>query len=1688
MKKSFKFLLIFLSAIMALCLSFAVACGAGDGGASGALSPDVTDAQTNGNDDDLNNPDGEQDGGDKGGQDGTTEDQGSEGDGNSDDANQGGIQNGVHNRPKPNATAVIMSSLEKLIKEPAIFEVSLSGASTAAATADTTDGGDTTPKSLTGYIYIDLHSQGTIGGISLENAEIRAEFGDINLWVKDERVYAAMGDIKISLTLDEIISLFGAATPAASVDTDILTLLTDGEFTSDGSTAQIKTTVELSGVEIPLLMDFEAGSRNTWSIAGISTEISLPELQLGVQLKSSQAAAPEALTDPESFVGLGNAAFDLAEIFTSQYLKASVEYSHESGLSLDGEVSLNTATLEVSGEFNVTYGDFSKSFGAIYKNGLVYISVDGVKVKASTDKIIEAVKFFLPEKLSSAGNPDLELEGLLKKVLGLNLDDYLSVSAYGESGFSALLHGTQLLSAFGVEFGLGDINLTVADGEISASALGVNLKLGKGERFNAEVDGYCDISGLIEKIPEVAEAGAVSFTGGAAVSYNQSDIALTLNKGIISWKNGVAAYFDMTVNSGDSAHDITVLITESHVQIAYGEVGVDVVYSEFPVLEQKLFEAYNRIRELVGDVAGENNPLPELNGMGDIAALLKDLAATSALAGEFADSFENFDAAEILQGIKLGASEKKNGIMALTFGGFYVDVINDQAAEKGLLGLEIGVEKGNLSLTANLHADVFTEEIPEMPAEISYLGMSEFAELADYAVAAVNTLCQNNVTLNFKGSVQGKYSDISAKLTYHSPNGFPITLNLEGKSVVLDPQTYVTFNLTLVPEDVNSDSLYLTVTIIDGVMSDGKLVTDGILDFYVSVSRFGTPEKATAAQSAYKPLYFHAPADEILTLLSGALVAAGVDNTFINDFFITKWITSLETKAQLEACGNALMPLLGGLLGGVRGGENVEAIAEENSLFDLADLDNVRRGFIKKLACGENTFEIVVDTGAPDGKLFTLTLGKTPTGEGEEVISLFGSVSFDYGEGKVKGELTASYDEVEPKVMTIPDGDKMYDFTGADELLLSLAKSVTHPVGGEIISGEETKHEYVINNYYYIDGTISASLFGIVEVKIDLVAISVTVDEDGIPAINLRLEYQGKRVVVNAIEGHSIVDITIKNGMVYMRRVQTNYYDSSSVLLWEHGWKDYSTPITFYRAMPLENFMGDILNQLGFILNFGEKINNAIADAGSGETQPDTSTETAVVKDYGTMVGEVLKSYSYTKQEDGSASWTLKLNGSSFSNGILGDFTITLGENKEGYIKKLNLTDCQIIPVKGLTITAGLELTWHNPGGIMDSEGNDQTVDVGDILADPEYGMGAMIEKLTSEGVWAEQTFIEGKEVTVTFVNDALDGSQSVLGSQEIMVSTGSDGLPANTLLGELKYPDAPSDKEFCSEWNKYSIGEAIPSDFKVHATQRKQLYTVKFYSEDEIDGWTEEEGKYYFVTEMEYNSTVNFINLGQQFADPFTVTDGENIVNVPKAPNIGWEVIALNEKGATFNALHAPDTVHYHSEIEFELDGATSQDHSVEFTASTYTLITPEKEGYIFLGWFKQTENGWEKVDTLEKTPEGTTINVEALWVKEDCITLSIEKTADRKSRTYKATATVNEDIFIGAMAELEFSSATYAFAFNSDKASAKYGMPDKNNSASDSTWLFTDHKYAHVKVTFTYTDEAGNEYTFTCEAHKAF
>ena len=176
--------------------------------------------------------------------------------------------------------------------------------------------------------------------------------------------------------------------------------------------------------------------------------------------------------------------------------------------------------------------------------------------------------------------------------------------------------------------------------------------------------------------------------------------------------------------------------------------------------------------------------------------------------------------------------------------------------------------------------------------------------------------------------------------------------------------------------------------------------------------------------------------------------------------------------------------------------------------------------------------------------------------------------------------------------------------------------------------------------------------------------------------------------------------------MVYMKR------DSGSVV---------------YRAMPLENFMSGMLNQLGFMLNFSDMINDQINGA---ETTPSTTPQGGEqVKDYGTILSEVLKEFSYS-ENDGKDVWHLKINGETFSNGILADLAVDISTDENKLVKGLNVTECRIqIPISStsnLPLDLTLDLTWHNPGGV--SDGSDDVTDpnLANVAGNAANGMGGM--------------------------------------------------------------------------------------------------------------------------------------------------------------------------------------------------------------------------------------------------------------------------------------------------------------------------------------------------------------------------
>ena len=124
-------------------------------------------------------------------------------------------------------------------------------------------------------------------------------------------------------------------------------------------------------------------------------------------------------------------------------------------------MALNLKDLLVKGEFVVSYKGIEKDVKVIYGENVLYLELEGLKVKASVEEALGLVKEFvaIPETDGNA-------EDILLKVLSLNFGEVISVSEDGTS-LSVIVKGTELLKAFGVEFELGDVmlNVTESDGE-----------------------------------------------------------------------------------------------------------------------------------------------------------------------------------------------------------------------------------------------------------------------------------------------------------------------------------------------------------------------------------------------------------------------------------------------------------------------------------------------------------------------------------------------------------------------------------------------------------------------------------------------------------------------------------------------------------------------------------------------------------------------------------------------------------------------------------------------------------------------------------------------------------------------------------------------------------------------------------------------------------------------------------------------------------------------------------------------------------------------------------------------------------------------------------------------------------------------------------------------------------------------
>lgn len=297
--------------------------------------------------------------------------------------------------------------------------------------------------------------------------------------------------------------------------------------------------------------------------------------------------------------------------------------------------------------------------------------------------------------------------------------------------------------------------------------------------------------------------------------------------------------------------------------------------------------------------------------------------------------------------------------------------------------------------------------------------------------------------------------------------------------------------------------------------------------------------------------------------------------------------------------------------------------------------------------------------------------------------------------------------------------DGYYDFSGIDALLKAVVNSATHSKANATeldkqIYGDNLT-DYLLNRYYYLEGKIDLHVPVVnSDYQIGLAAAAY-IDKDNDVTINATLNIPAIQEMMQVVtNGDTLTNLTVKNGMVYIKRVQSSYWKVTMGVIYSNT--KYDTPITIYRVMPVSEFTANMMDNIVFLLNLGPVVTDNIKDTSPAEPVKD-------VRDFGAQIGKFLKSFIYTGNSN-SAKWALTIKGDCVDLGTnmigLNDIVVTLNASS----RYDELTNSNLYTLTGLNIKTGISLlnmlnitvdgniNYCNPQLVMGKQYKDKTVDM----------------------------------------------------------------------------------------------------------------------------------------------------------------------------------------------------------------------------------------------------------------------------------------------------------------------------------------------------------------------------------------
>ena len=1563
----------------------------------------------------------------------------------------------------PTAVGCLGEAFGSVLSGPVVFDLSVSV--------------NGTP--LEGAVYLD------IGEMTPDSIALRADFGILQLWLEEGEAYLQYGGIRGKLAVEELMGAVPLS-EGDGIDVDaLLAQLGEGEFSYDETGASLDAELTLGSLTLPVQFSFLLDENGHASLGDVSTQFEWDGLSLSLSLAYGEKA-PAALTeaDRQTYPDLMPHFKTLLSLFTAEALHAEVGYEGVlagAPVAVSGALDVSLADGVVAGDLTLTLCGAERPLSFAYMDGYVFLNVDGIKLKANAEETLSFLGEYFDLSASEGEELSFELGPVLESVLSGELSSLVSLSER-EGVLEVALKGNELLKLLGVdlgEFELGEVVVTSRDGVLTAEALGAKIALTQGERPSVDTQGYIDLLPYAESIADIFSTGYLR--AEIDLETEALDISGTIRLGLDRFL--VRAQLLLTTGSAGkivtleySGEDIFLTIDEVRLRADADDIlrllgetlGLDAAQSAEDA------DAMELIANLLSLDLGR--VFPEISSEGGVlTAVLNGNRLLDALGFDFLTGYIDLTigngslslACEALHmELSLQKSEpfdidRDNYIdvgplldkifAALEEGAVYFR--GDILIETGELRLPVSVLNGRLSWKNGFSAVVEGElalgaarhrfylsadteridiaygalgvtlaydELPRLAEELERV-LSRVGEAAEeIGIVLPETLLQGMDGIALPDLSSFDLGELLSSVTMKGLTGGIFELVGEHFSVALAEERYeiATADIRYSDEEIylgahlgfdedrgtismpsvaylGADDLSELIEYLEAALNTVEEQTavltfeagavSGSAELYRGEAfpvRIDTEDKTvTIDTDCYLHLSLAVSAPDVPLYLEAWVLDGDGDGML--DFYVTA-SRMREGEAGYKplvvtASARELMPLLASampLLG--IDGEIVNDYFVEHWLLPetAAQLHAIGDSLLQTLDIF-GVFDSLVSGGGA-GSLSDELIAAVVKGEDVFSVTLGGGALGM--ESDLKLTLAKTEDE---------DGSPLLKAVGLEiggtDIALELTYSDVVPVVPVLSEGKKYELDGMAELFTALAKTATHKateeeiVSGAAESADDILLnrtyfIDGSIDVDAALDLGLfEIPVKDYKIALQALS------VSIHEDGEISLNVRLHYEDLSLIVDLIHGstldltfkgdmiyMRRVSGGETLYRAMPLSVFGETIMDQLVFMFNMSDTVADMLSDISPEQSG---STETG---DLGTQAGNILSGYGY---RDGT--WVLTFNGGALTGNVLGDIEVTLGTDKNGCISSLSVSAGMEKSLLKVDLSADLVL--ENAG--------ENFANVGaytDLSGEVSEGMSAAIGENNENG-WISH--LEAVKSTVSFVVDG-----ETVKTQDVFVN-GSE------VLSELSYPDLEEREGYTASWEQ--------SGLTFTAKYVPNKYHVTFETGNEVSEGVELAYELACGSKIEYY--VNGALRGEETVGAADMT--------PEMPGLtGRSVWYKAEANGDVLRLYAYEN--YDTVIFDDGFGGTSTENFV----SELSLPTPTKEGYTFLGWWKETDNGWEKADSLAYFG-GADVKLHALWAED----LTVGVTCSRGSFSwfqypYTAEGNVDGGHLAGSLTENDF------------------------------------------------------------------